>query len=149
MISKGPKKTSNKLRIFLFQTFAVFWMLYSFFWVITGVCRRFGTLFIGGVNRKNYRDEIVGVFIWERFSCLHRLWRWSRQSVPKRRHIKFRCRGITQKKEYNKLRNVRRASHFWRICVNTGTLITLTTRANMASSKYNVTTRIMAAMVKS
>jgi hypothetical protein len=23
------------------------------------------------------------------------------QAVPKRRHIKFRCRGITQKKAYN------------------------------------------------
>jgi len=29
------------------------------------------------------------------------LWRWNRQSVPKRRHIKFRRRGITQKKAYN------------------------------------------------
>jgi hypothetical protein len=29
------------------------------------------------------------------------LWRWNRQCVPKRRHIKFRCQGITQKKEYN------------------------------------------------
>ena len=29
------------------------------------------------------------------------LWRWNRQSVPKRRHIKFRRRGITQKKSYN------------------------------------------------
>jgi len=29
------------------------------------------------------------------------LWRWNRQSVPKRRHIKFRRRGITQKKTYN------------------------------------------------
>jgi len=29
------------------------------------------------------------------------LWRWNRQTVPKRRHIKFRRRGITQKKEYN------------------------------------------------
>jgi len=28
-------------------------------------------------------------------------WRWNRQSVPKRRHIKFRRRGITQKKTYN------------------------------------------------
>jgi len=36
---------------------------------------------IRGVSRKNS-------------SCLHR-------SVPKRRHIKFRRRGITQKKEYN------------------------------------------------
>jgi hypothetical protein len=30
-----------------------------------------------------------------------RLWRWNRQSVLKRRHIKFRCSGITQKKAYN------------------------------------------------
>jgi hypothetical protein len=30
------------------------------------------------------------------------LWRWNRQSVPKRRHTKFRRRGITQKKTYNK-----------------------------------------------
>jgi hypothetical protein len=30
-----------------------------------------------------------------------RLRRWNRQSVPKRRHIKFRRWGITQKKAYN------------------------------------------------
>jgi hypothetical protein len=30
-----------------------------------------------------------------------RPWRWGRQSVPKRRHIKFRRWGITQKKTYN------------------------------------------------
>jgi hypothetical protein len=30
-----------------------------------------------------------------------RLWRWNRQIVPKRQHIKFRCWGITQKKTYN------------------------------------------------
>jgi hypothetical protein len=29
------------------------------------------------------------------------LWRWNRQNVPKRRHIKFRRQGITQKKTYN------------------------------------------------
>jgi hypothetical protein len=29
------------------------------------------------------------------------LWRWNRQSVPKRWHINFRRRGITQKKAYN------------------------------------------------
>ena len=29
------------------------------------------------------------------------LWRWNRQSVPKRRHVKFRRRGITQKKTYS------------------------------------------------
>ena len=47
--------------------------LHSFFWVIPHrlnfVCRRFGTscsIFIGCVSRKNNRDEIVGVFIWEK-----------------------------------------------------------------------------------
>jgi len=30
------------------------------------------------------------------------LWRWNRQSVPKRRHINLRRRGITQKKAYNR-----------------------------------------------
>jgi hypothetical protein len=34
-------------------------------------------------------------------SYLTCLWRWNRQCVPKRRHIKFRRRGITQKKTYN------------------------------------------------
>jgi len=29
------------------------------------------------------------------------------QSVPKRRHIKFRCRGMARKKEYNKANHVR------------------------------------------
>jgi len=33
------------------------------------------------------------------YSCSHDLWRWN--SVPKRRHIKLRSRGITQKKDYN------------------------------------------------
>jgi hypothetical protein len=36
--------------------------------------------------------------------CVHtpaRLWRWNRQSVPKCRQLKLRCRGITQKKQYN------------------------------------------------
>ena len=40
----------------------------------------------------------VGVFrILHAPTCL---WRWNRQSVPKRRHIKFSRRGITQKKAY-------------------------------------------------
>jgi hypothetical protein len=30
------------------------------------------------------------------------LWRWNGQSVPKCRHIKFRRRGITQNKTYNR-----------------------------------------------
>ena len=33
------------------------------------------------------------------------LWRWNRQCVPKRRHIKFRRWGITHKKTHNKRSN--------------------------------------------
>ena len=73
-----------------FQTFAMFWMLYAFFWVIPRrlnfICRHFGTLCL---------------FHLHRLSTPIRLWRWNRQSVPKHRHIKFRRQGITQKKTYN------------------------------------------------
>ena len=34
---------------------------------------------------------------------VHTTWRWNRQSVPKHRHIKFRCWEITQKEEYSSL----------------------------------------------
>jgi len=46
---------------------------------------------------------VLYVFFWvipRRLNFI-RLRRWNRQSVPKRRHIKFRHRGITQKKAYN------------------------------------------------
>jgi len=70
-----------------FQTFAVFWMLYTLFWVIPRclnfICRCFN--FIP--------------------TCL---WRWNRQSVPKLQHIKFRWWGITQKKAYNSFNSVYR-----------------------------------------
>jgi len=63
-----------------FQTFAVFWMLYSFFWRPNFTCQRFRTLCLFHLHR------------WGGVS-LHCLWRWNRQ------HLKFRCWGITQKKE--------------------------------------------------
>jgi hypothetical protein len=80
----GPRSGLNtaekEVSLPWYRTFAVLWMSYSFFRVIPRrlnfMCRRFGTL---------HR------------SCEHRLLRWNRQSVPKRRHIKFRRRGITQK----------------------------------------------------
>ena len=66
-----------------FQMFAVFWMLYAFFWVIPQrlnfMCQHFGTLWL---------------------SHLHRPMKMG-QSVPKHQHVKFRHRGITQKKAYN------------------------------------------------
>jgi len=45
-----------------------------------------------------FRDTLFHLHRW---CCLHRRWSWKRQSVPKRRDIKFSLRGITQKKEYN------------------------------------------------
>jgi hypothetical protein len=66
-------------------------MLYVFFWVIPRhlkfICRRFGTLC--------HLHRQVGV-------CTHAYLPVNmEQSVPKRRHINFRRRGITQKKTYN------------------------------------------------
>jgi len=49
------------------------------------MCRRFETLFQFHLHR------------WCNLTPLMKM----KQSVPKRRHMKFRCRGITQKKQYN------------------------------------------------
>ena len=68
-------------------------VLYAFFSVIPRrlnfICRHFGTLF--HLHRQG---------VW-RFFTPTRLLRWNRHSVPKRRHIKFRRRGITEKKAYD------------------------------------------------
>jgi len=76
---------SRQILWFSTSNFAMFRMFYSLLWVIPGhlnfMCRRFETLcsnFIGGV------------------SCLQHLWRWNRRCFPKRRHIKFGRRVITQ-----------------------------------------------------
>ena len=73
---KGPEKFYNKKKL----------VLYAFFWVIPRrlnfICRRFGTLSLLNLHWR------IGIS----------LWRWNRQSVPKRRYIKFRRLGITQKK---------------------------------------------------
>jgi len=70
-----------------FQTFDVFWMLYAFFWLfpwhLNFTCQHFGTLCL--------------------FHLRTHLWRWNRQSVPKCWHIKFRRRGINQKKAYDSI----------------------------------------------
>ena len=63
--------------------------LYAFFWVIPWclnfICRRFGTLCLFHLHRKVSTS----------------LWRWNRQSVPKRQHIRMRRQEITQKKAYS------------------------------------------------
>jgi hypothetical protein len=75
-------------------------MLYCFFWVITWglnfICRRFGTLCLFYIQRQ------VGMKNEE--ECLHTyLPMKMKQSVSKRRHIKFRRRGVAYKKAYNNL----------------------------------------------
>ena len=63
------------------QNFAVFWMFYSFFWAIPRrlnfMCRRFETFclfhFIGGVSRKNNRDENSRVFLSQTFTYINTL----------------------------------------------------------------------------
>ena len=71
-------------------------MVYAFFWVIPRrlnfICRYFGTLCLFHLHGQ------VGM---KKFTIPTCLWRWNRQSVPKRRHIKYRRRGITQKKAYS------------------------------------------------
>jgi hypothetical protein len=46
---------------------------------------------------------------YEEFFISTHLWRWNRQCVTKRRHIKFRRQGITQKKAYN----IQNKAKFW------------------------------------
>ena len=61
------------------------YLLYAFFWVITRrlnfLCRCFGK---------------ISLFHFHTYPPMK-----MEQGVPKRRHIKFRRRGITQKKAYN------------------------------------------------
>jgi hypothetical protein len=92
------------------------YQLYAFLWVIPRrlnfICRRFGTLshLHRQVGVKNEPGLInVGLFININTPTFLKpgsfiptcLWRWNRQSVPKRRRLNFRRRGITQKKAYN------------------------------------------------
>jgi hypothetical protein len=57
--------------------------------------------------KKNTRLHSVENSLWKSLWTCHKrlqneqVWRWNRQSVPKRWDIKFRRRGITQKKAYN------------------------------------------------
>jgi hypothetical protein len=44
-----------------------------------------------------FRNTVVHLHGWRK----HHLWRLNKQIIPKRRHIKFRRRGFTQRKEYD------------------------------------------------
>ena len=84
-------------------------------------------------------------FIFRRFGtlCLFhlhrqiRLWRWNRQSVPKRWHIKFRRRGITQNKAFN----IQNTAKVWKqeycklVRVNSYSVITIWRRSELIRRK--------------
>ena len=76
---------SFTIYLFLISTFYRVTVLCTFFWVISRrlnfICRRFGTLCLFHLHRR------VGMKM--------------EKGVPKRRYIKFRRWGITQKKAYN------------------------------------------------
>jgi hypothetical protein len=60
----------------------------------------------------------LGNFSASEFYILHTptcLWVWNRQSAPKRRNIKFRCRGNTRKKAYNIQNTAKVWNHEYRI----------------------------------
>ena len=51
-----------------------------------------------------FRNTLFHLLKWcKQDECLHHLRRWNRQGVPKRRHIKFVCRGIAQNEESSML----------------------------------------------
>jgi hypothetical protein len=96
---------------------------YSSFWVVPGRlnfrCRRFGTICLFNLHWWCKQGS----------SCLHRLWIWNRPSVPKRRNIKFRRRGIPQKTTFRKrgkfeIKKYRDRLNFWcKINFSLGNLI--------------------------
>jgi hypothetical protein len=108
-------------------------MLHAFFWVIPRrlnfICRRFGTLcsiFVGRyacvewtrlekcwfINWKPHPSPVINQHFSNLVHSAHAyLPMKMEQSVPKRRHINFRRRGITQKKAYNRFNFVSNSSN--------------------------------------
>ena len=84
----------------------LFWFLISnFYHVLNVVCFLLGNLSASEFYMPTFRNTLFHlhrhVGVKNDFFKPTCLWRWKRQSVPKRRHIKFRRRGITQKKAYS------------------------------------------------
>ena len=84
MLRKFPIYKTNILSCW-FQIFSMFWMLLFFL--------------LGDSSALEFYVPTLRNTLSHLHRCCKHLWRWN--SVPKRRHIKFRRQGITQKKEYN------------------------------------------------
>jgi hypothetical protein len=85
-----------------------FWLENSLSLLIPGrlnfICQRFGTLCLFHLHGQTFCRVKIPTFLKPSHSTPTCLWRWNRQSVPKRWHIKFRRSGITQNKA-NKIQN--------------------------------------------
>jgi len=68
-------------------------------WLLNFTCRHFGTLSLFHLHRSCEQEYTLAISSQLFFSFIRPM--LMEQSVPKRRSIKFRSRGITQKKEYN------------------------------------------------
>ena len=89
----GRKTLSRYTSDLLFQWVTRSGFLIScFLRVLYVVCFLLGNSPASGVYMPTFRNTL--------FHLHRQVWRWTRQSVPKRRHINFRRRGITQKKAY-------------------------------------------------
>ena len=101
-------KNKQLMIYYCFQTSAIFWMLYAFFWVnlqyLNFICQCFGTLRLFHLHR---RVVIPVSFIpLACAECDDTLLFSGASSIPLCRTytylpIKFRCRGITQQKSNN------------------------------------------------
>ena len=97
-----------------------FSLLHAFFWVISRclnfICRTFRNTSVLWTAPNLSPSFLLAHAIFEPNLSLYKhsnfseiqsyfiptcLWRWNIQSVPKRRHIKFRRRGIAHKRAYN------------------------------------------------
>jgi hypothetical protein len=96
LFKMAKKRIVKELEVFLISNFRR---------VLNVVCFLFGNSPASEVYMPTFRNTVfhfhrqvsVCRIILHTPTCL---WRWNRQSVPKRRHINFRRRGITQKKTY-------------------------------------------------
>ena len=99
--------TSNRCHLHYANRIYVF-LISNFRRVLNLVCILLGISPASNCCMPTFRNTICSIFIGWIWSMKYTsyfistcLWRWNRQSVPKRRHTTIRCRGITQKKAYN------------------------------------------------
>jgi hypothetical protein len=97
-----PLGTQFSGNVSVVQTFSVFWTFYSFVWVIPRllylICPRFETHCQFHLHwqwkQKEYPNNLTPGIL-----PVYTTYEHERDSVPKRRHIQFRRRGISQKKK--------------------------------------------------